>query len=109
MFAYIILILPFKVAFVEDESLVFNVFDYIIDSLFVLDIILSAFMGTMENGVVIDDVKILWSQYFRAWFWFDLFSTIPWDYFINLDDSYVFLTKISKLLKILKMLRLARI
>ena len=41
MFIYIILILPYKIAFIEDENIHFKIIDVAIDILFILDIIIS--------------------------------------------------------------------
>lgn len=109
MFVYIIIILPYKIAFVEEGNKFFEVMDLLIDILFFMDILMSMLSAYYLNGVLVEDLKTLATQYVKSWFWFDLFSTFPYDYFVEMDASYLFLTKISKLLKILKLFRIARI
>jgi len=43
MFTYIILFLPYKIAFIENQNLLITILDYLIDILFVMDIFISVF------------------------------------------------------------------
>jgi hypothetical protein len=73
---------PLSIAFndVDDKDPSSNILDYIIDSLFFIDIMIifnSAYYN--EDSEIIDDRKEIANSYLRGWFIIDLLAIIPFD------------------------------
>ena len=50
----------------------------IIDSMFILDLVLNFNTGFYETNVVITDRLLIAKDYLRFWFWIDLISSMPY-------------------------------
>jgi hypothetical protein len=74
-------ITPIRVVFVTDTSEVrddWDILDFIIDSIFAVDIFISFFSAyyDSEDELVVDSKKIVWT-YLSGWFCFDFISIFP--------------------------------
>lgn len=115
---------PARMAFVEVDTTGWVVVRWIIDSLFLIDIIIifnSAFYD--EDFRTIDNRKTIAKTYFSSWFFLDIFAIIPFqEIFImtgrrNIEDGgsqenlngVIRLAKIGRLYKLVKLTKLLRV
>ncbi|CAJ1332920.1 unnamed protein product [Effrenium voratum] len=108
LLVYIALLLPFRLAFFEDNSAAgatYSLIEVIIDICFIVDILLT-FRTTYcdDDGEEINDWKKVAFHYLRSWFLVDFVTAIPLDYMLASADG-VKLLKGSKVFKVLKLLR----
>lgn len=69
---------PYRIAFVDTDSLGWVVVNYIIDSCFFIDIIMCFVTGIEdENEELIHDRWLLAKSYMLSWFFIDVVSIIP--------------------------------
>ena len=69
---------PVKVAFYDDSSWFSISLDFFIDACFLTDIILTFFSAYEKRDGSIEKSKgAIAREYFKAWFWIDVCSTIP--------------------------------
>lgn len=111
LIVYIILVLPYKFAFVEEPGEAWDIFDYMVDLMFIIDIIVVFFTAYIDdkNEIVISKKKIAF-KYQKFWFWLDLMSVFPVE-LVSQSVSYNILlrfTKLPKLYKIVKATKLFR-
>ena len=74
---YTALFVPYKVCFENKSSDAQFIFDCWVDTCFFIDIILTFFVATEENMEIETNKVTLAKNYFKGWFWIDLFTTIP--------------------------------
>lgn len=107
---YSSIITPLKLAFEVDDKYFYEIDDYIVDSIFFIDIILAFSTGYYDenDNVVTNHSKII-RNYLLSWFIVDLISIFPISYIINSRIGYVKnfvrLTKITRLYKLVKFSR----
>ena len=71
---------PYIIAFVPDEPLGLKIFNYAIDGLFFVDIIVIFNTVFYDNDItVVDNHKAIAINYLRGWFMVDLLAIIPID------------------------------
>ena len=74
---YTALIVPFKVCFENTTTDPQFIFDCCVDFCFFIDIILTFFVATEEKSVIETNKITLAKNYFKGWFFIDVFTTIP--------------------------------
>lgn len=105
---------PVQIALFDDSkgAMISN---YIIDILFLIDIIIifnSAIFD--ENLNVINDRAAIAMKYIRSWFFIDLAAIIPFEFFVKSNGEaanlirFARIGRITKLLKLLKLMRLMK-
>merc|ERR1719174_231522 len=122
------MILPFQMAFLEDESFFLDVFWlWLTTSFFLFDMILSVLTAytagpnepnVLEGKLVTDKWRIM-RNYARTWFPIDFASTIPWGVFADVmsggggdtgrSAQMAKLTKIIKFVRFLRLMRMLRL
>jgi hypothetical protein len=71
---------PYDIAFNVDSQLWIKIVDYVIDVLFLFDIIIIFNTAFYDDEIeLIDSRKVIFWTYFKGWFFIDLFSCIPFD------------------------------
>lgn len=110
---YISLSAPFKVAFVEDYSYYYwDMFDYFIDGILLMDMIITFFTPIYKNHSLIRNHKEIAKDYLSLWFWLDLISVIPFDLLLSenlsMNGSRSQLLKLPKLYRVAKMSKLLK-
>lgn len=82
--------IPVRVGFLENEEIVFLVFDIIIHILFITDTILHFFVAYFDQqGNLIKLRKKIKERYFRSGFTLDLISNLPLDYiFVKISTHH---------------------
>lgn len=72
--------MPYKTCFIEDPSEASEALDLIVDAFFMVDIFVNFLSATeRENGRIVNNPRIIATEYMRSWFLFDLLSVLPID------------------------------
>ena len=73
-------ITPVTLAFYEEESVGMSIFNFIINVLFGLDIIIIFFTAFYNDDfVLIDDLPTIAKSYIKGWFLLDLLAIFPFE------------------------------
>lgn len=106
---------PFKLSFIEDNELgnelVWTAFDFVLDLVFWIDLVLNFFTAffDIDNILVVSKRKIF-LNYIFGWFLMDLLSSIPFDLVSGADINIIVrLSKIPRLLKVFRVLKVMRL
>jgi len=123
---YIILLVPYRIAFVTEHVTAYAVIDFLLDIFFIGDIFLN-FMTAYnhpDTGVLITKHTMIAKHYTRTWLLPDLVSSIPYDWFIlgikftedgaesvssEADQEFAQLPQLLRVIKCVKLLRLLRV
>jgi hypothetical protein len=124
LIAFISVMLPFRLAFIDGWSSHWAVVDFCIDVFFLCDIVLN-FASAYEDrrtGRVITDPRVIAINYVRGWLALDLIASFPLDWVVigvsfskppNLEDGLFSqlpsMLRLFKLFKLLRLLRVARL
>lgn len=108
------LIVPVRLAFVEEETLEWFLVYLITDAFFLLDIFLTFFttISDQEKVYEISDRRIIARRYIKGWFIIDVLSILPIDIImLGTGEATVLarFAKIGKLYKLIRMFRLAKV
>ena len=109
---FVAITLPYRIAFSEKDSTTWQVINYIVDSSFAVDMVLTFFttIPDPENNTIITSKKTIALAYIKSWFFVDLISIIPIDKFIASGTSRLTqLTKFSRFTRFSRLVRLFRI
>ena len=115
---YTALFVPYRVAFEDQTSQGSQVFDLIVDILFLIDICIT-FNSTYyrKDGLLETSRKKIAIEYLTTWFLLDLLTSLPYQILENLEDygSQVKVIKVSriprmyKIFRVLKMIKVFRV
>ena len=81
LLVYTAIFVPFRLAFIEEDSLPLTIVEATVDILFGIDIyvnFISAIEG--ENNQLITDHRTIACTYLKGWFWLDLLACFPFNY-----------------------------
>ena len=104
---------PFQLAFIQERDQVwekrFNSLDYVIDSVFVIDIIISFISAYQkEDGTIEINIKNIAFNYIMGFFAIDFIATLPYSLIIQSSSSSNFKDK-STLLRMTRLYRIFRL
>eukprot|EP01038_Epipyxis_sp_PR26KG_P011631 gene11631-15580_t len=107
---YSVIIIPFRIGFHLQLSLPELVFDYMIDGIFLIDMILyinTSYYDVKAMTFIHDRYKII-LNYAKFWFWVDIISTIPFD---DIFGTIINTDKLGsiRVIKIMRLIRLVKI
>lgn len=69
---------PIKVAFIDESNNDSMVFDFTMDGLFAIDIVIMFFTALERRGGVLETrLRYIAKDYLKMWFWIDFLSTMP--------------------------------
>ena len=109
----IIMIIPTRLAFVEEEPITWQVIFYMIDLNFGVDIVLWFFTSYTDpyKQVEITSHKLIAVNYLKSWFFIDFISTFPIDAIFSLNNLKELLrfVRIGKVYKLIRLFRLIKI
>lgn len=111
LIVYVILILPVKFSFVEESYMIWEVSDYVIDLIFLSDILLTFITGYIDdNEHYVSSYKKIAKRYLKFWFWIDISSILPLHLIISTGNYAIFLraSKLPRLYKIAKISKVIR-
>jgi hypothetical protein len=114
------IVIPWRIAFVKEESSLFINAFLIIDGIFLIDMILTFFTTYSDKRQEeVTGHKAIAIEYFRLWFWIDLVSIFPFDTLSQAIIVYhggdpspnnaAYMVKAIRLSKIGKLIRLMRL
>lgn len=112
---YTITLTPYRVAFIDSDTSTWMAIDYLIDSLFMTDVVLNCFMAYVNTDeVLVTSHWKIFKNYLKTWMIFDVASSIPtqaifensgWGTLLRLSK----LPRLYRLVKILKLVRLFKV
>ena len=109
LLGYTSTIVPFQVAFVDDDSDFSTFINYTVDVLFGVDIIINFFSGyELPNNRVEIRLKQIVKNYLTGWFLLDLLATFPTQVFLSSEENNG-VNKLARLAKIPRLYRLFRV
>ena len=112
------IIVPYSIAFLQDNPSYSSSIDYFATGVFSIDILVTLNTGIYIRGELQLKRSIIIKQYTKFWLWIDLISTLPFELILSayLDSAKITSAitigrniNILKLLKILKMIRLTKL
>lgn len=81
---YTALFMPYRIAFIDDESIPQQIIDWGVDTLFFFDIVVTFFSAYEESdGYVQSNWKKIAITYINSWFFLDLLACFPFQVFDN--------------------------
>lgn len=81
---YTALYMPFRIAFVDEETSAQTAVDWTVDSLFFIDIIVTFFSAYEEqDGYLQSNWKKIAYKYIKSWFFLDFIACFPFQVFDN--------------------------
>ena len=99
---------PTRIAFSDEDELVWIVIDSFVDTLFFVDILLNFFFAFHDEEYnLIDDRKTIAKKYLQSWFTIDVISILPINFLLQTGDfnSLARLARLPKLYRLVKMTR----
>ena len=107
-------IIPYRLAFVVDESLEWKVAYYFFDFFFLVDICFCFITSYTDpyKQIEVTNVKMISKNYLKSWFMIDVLSIFPFDAVMDgysNANSLVRVARIGKLYKIIRLFRLIKI
>ena len=121
---YIAIFIPLRLAFIDDSAVGWTIFDWIINGIFIIDLFVNCFSAYFDqNDNLITDKKVkllqftavkilkqqkIFKEYLKGWFFIDVASIIPFDYFFQSSNQYHQLLRISRLPRLYKLFRVAK-
>ena len=106
------LIIPYRIAFIQEEEIAWRIAMWVIDSFFLIDIIVNFMSAYFDDELQeIDEYKMIAKRYIYGWFAIDLLSIFPFELVLESSNinGLVRFVKIGKLSKLVKLTRLVRI
>lgn len=115
---YTVIFMPYFIAFVDNEILLWKILENIVDFSFLLDILITFNVSYYDNGrdnnLITNRCKIAFN-YLKGWFFLDLTSSIPFSIILegnvritNTVLKFAKLPKIYRLVKVLRMVKMAK-
>ena len=106
---YATLITPYRIAFIETDTLVWIILDSFVDFCFLIDLILNMFFFAyydVDEELIYDRKKII-KRYLKSWFIIDLLAIIPFSAFYG--RNYNSLSRLARLPRLYKLLKITRL
>lgn len=110
MLVYLTFILPFELAFDEEQNIFFHFSEYFTSTVFFFDIMFHFNLAYLDSGgqLVVKRSKIA-RHYLCCWFFLDFISCFPFYLFIHMGKHSILHTiKTTKVMKYFKIIRILR-
>jgi potassium voltage-gated channel Eag-related subfamily H member 8 len=102
------IITPYRIAFTEDETLGWTIFDLFVDSIFLIDLVATFFTAYYNNeDDLITDRKQIALNYFKSWFFIDFIAIFPVSYIVT-SSNYNSLARLARLPRLYRLLKMAK-
>jgi len=108
---YILRSIPKIYTFGEELSIGTVVVEYLIDCIFIIDLIIQSFTINISEGVEIYDMRKNMQIYLKGSFFFDLVCSIPISWFLigtTADSSLVVLSSTKQILRLIRILNIPK-
>ena len=105
------LVIPWRLAFSDQDNTTWKVINATIDLSFLVDIILTFYTARFDEKklVLVTNRKQIACDYISSWFFLDVISIFPFEFiFSKLDGNVGNLAKISRIGKLYKLIRIMR-
>ena len=79
---YLAITLPLYVAFEDGVSIGRHILEYLVDAIFIVDVVLSFMTGFRDyeqGGAVVTNLGVIAKRYAKGWLWLDLVASVPWE------------------------------
>eukprot|EP00908_Phaeocystis_cordata_P008354 Transcript_19010.p1 GENE.Transcript_19010~~Transcript_19010.p1 ORF type:complete len:813 (-),score=358.41 Transcript_19010:1119-3557(-) len=107
---YVAIAVPLTTFFDIKQTTMHVVWDFMVDLLFLCDIVLNFRTGYFDKAKVLElDRKLIRTRYLRSWFLFDLVSSVPVQMLVLIDRDTFEQAIFLKLIRLLKLGRLSRV
>ena len=73
---------PYRISFDIEATGVFGVFEYMIDSFFMVDILVNLNTGYYKKGNLVMQRKYICLNYMLSWFFLDFFASLPYSWLL---------------------------
>lgn len=108
MLIFTALVSPYRIAFVDVDTLEWTVIETIIDCIFGVDLLLNFFFAYYDNqDDIVDSRKKIAMSYLKGWFFIDLLTILPISQILNTSD-FGNLSKIARLPKLYRLIKVLR-
>lgn len=108
MLIFTALVSPYRIAFVDVDTLEWTVIETLIDCIFGVDLLLNFFFAYYDNqDDVVDGRKKIAMSYLYGWFFIDLLTILPISQIMNTSD-FGNLAKIARLPKLYRLIKVLR-
>ena len=106
--AYTITITPYRVAFIDVDTLGWSTFDTLVDFLFLADVVINSFSAYYKEGeVLVTSNKEIILNYMKSWMIIDIFTSLP--YALIFSTNYSSLSRLGRLPKIYRLIKIAKL
>ena len=106
---YTITVVPYRIAFPSMDSEFWRVFDLIIDSLFMIDVIINCFTAYYTNEDQIETSnKEIFLNYLKTWMIFDIVASVPFQEIFK-GSSWNSVIKVGRLPRLYRLIKIAKI
>jgi len=99
--------MPYRLVFEDKPNEEEVIIDYLITSIFWLDLFINMLTTFIEDGEIVKERRIVLKHYFRSWFLVDFLTCFPFDQIVERTTDVqminMFVIKIAKLTKIKNM------
>jgi CRP-like cAMP-binding protein len=112
LLVYTATVMPFKIAYYSEEIAEWRVFEWVLDSLFFSDILVTCISAHYtEDGRLVVSLREIFLKYLRSWMLLDIVSCFPFDMATTDDASakYNNLLRLVRLPRLYRLLRVARV
>jgi hypothetical protein len=106
---YTTLITPYRLAFIDEDTLGWTIAATVVDLVFFCDIILTFYTAyyDQDDNLVVNKKKIA-CHYLKGWFILDFVSIIPVSYMLQTDNNYTSLVRLSRLPRLYKLIKMGK-
>lgn len=105
------LIVPYRLAFVDEEPIQWTVAYYVFDFIFLIDMTICFFTTFKDElrQVEITSHKLIAKNYLKSWFVIDFLSIFPFDLVLEGNGNFNNLVRVARIGKMYKVIRLLRL
>ena len=100
---------PYRITFVDVDTLGWELVDYAIDLIFTIDIFFNFFTAYFDDEEnIILNRKLIAKAYLKSWFFVDLISVLPVSFFFRMQKDYTSLARIARLPRLYRLLKMTK-
>lgn len=108
------LTIPYRIAFVKEDTLLWEVVNIVVDLCFLIDIIVIFNTAYFDDDYkIIDCRKTICVEYIKGWFFIDVISILPIEMILKADavkyNEMLRIARIGRIYKVVKLIRLVRV
>lgn len=112
MLIYVVIITPYYISFISNDSILLSRLEEIINIIFIIDILMTFNISYKVDGKFEKNRWNIFINYLKGWLFIDVVTCIPFEYFfdnsINTSTNGIKSNKILRVLKITKIYRILR-